>query len=183
MRINEAQAAIGQASTEEGERNSPGAVAGAEARTANTGQTKAEEPRLMRAVVERDNLMRAFERVRRNKGAPGVDGMTVDELMPWLKEHWLSIRSVLLEGLYLPAPVRLVEIPKASGGTRQLGIPTVLDRLIQQALLQVLQPLFEPGFSDSSYGFRPRTHLSSRASAGWWTWTWRSSSTVSTTTS
>jgi RNA-directed DNA polymerase len=95
--------------------------------------------------------------VRRNKGAPGVDGMTVDDLAPYLRDHWPAIRTQLLEGTYRPQPVLRVEIPKAGGGggTRGLGIPTVLDRFIQQAVLQVLQPVWDPTFSDASFGFRP----------------------------
>lgn len=110
---------------------------------------------LMEAIVERDNLRRALAQVRRNKGAPGVDGMTVDDLPLYLKEHWPLIRSQLLAGTYKPQPVLRVEIPKAGGGTRALGIPTVLDRFIQQAVLQVLQAVWDPTFSDASYGFRP----------------------------
>jgi RNA-directed DNA polymerase len=111
---------------------------------------------LMEAVVERENMKAALQRVRSNKGAPGVDGMTVDDLVPFLREQWPRIKEELLGGRYRPHPVRGVEIPKPGGkGVRQLGIPTALDRLIQQALHQVLSPLFDPGFSESSYGFRP----------------------------
>ena len=111
---------------------------------------------LMSAVVDRPNMLKALARVRRNKGAAGVDGMEVADLGDYLKTHWAEHRKELLEGTYQPQPVRKVEIPKPGGGQRQLGIPTVLDRLIQQALHQVLSPVFEPGFSESSYGFRPR---------------------------
>src|SRR5271154_2924234 len=93
----------------------------------------------MEDVVERENLKTALAQVKRNKGAAGIDGMTVEDLGPYLKEHWLTIRARLLEGTYKPRPVRRVEIPKASGGTRPLGIPTVLDRFVQQAVMQVLQ--------------------------------------------
>jgi len=93
----------------------------------------------MEAIVERENLKRALARVKRNKGSAGPDGMRVDELPAYLKEHWPTIRGQLLEGHYQPKPVRRVEIPKATGGTRPLGIPTVLDRFIQQAVMQVLQ--------------------------------------------
>ena len=110
---------------------------------------------LMEKVVERDNLKRALKQVERNKGAPGVDKMTVDELLPYLKLHWNRIKQDLLDGTHKPAPVRRVEIPKQDGGVRQLGIPTVLDRFIQQAIQQVLTPIFEPTFSNFSYGFRP----------------------------
>jgi len=110
---------------------------------------------LMSAVLERSNLHRAYDRVVRNKGAPGVDGMTVAEFKGYLKIHWPEIRAQLETGRYRPAPVRKVEIPKPGGGRRMLGIPTVLDRFIQQALHQVLSPLFEGTFSEHSYGFRP----------------------------
>jgi len=109
----------------------------------------------MDAVVERGNMRLAYERVIKNKGAPGIDGLRVDELKDWLKRNWPTVRAALLDGSYLPQPVRAVEIPKPSGGVRLLGIPTVVDRLIQQALLQRMQPIFEPHFSESSYGFRP----------------------------
>ena len=109
----------------------------------------------LEAVVERDNLRKALAQVRRNKGAPGVDEMSVDDLAVYLKEHWPEIRAQLLAGTYKPQPVRRVEIPKASGGTRPLGVPTVLDRFIQQAVLQVLQVDWDPSFSEASYGFRP----------------------------
>ena len=110
---------------------------------------------LMEAVVGRENMRRALKRVKANKGAPGIDKMPVSELGGHLIEHWPRIREDLLDGRYQPAPVRKVEIPKPGGGMRELGIPTVVDRLIQQALSQVLGPLFEPGFSESSCGFRP----------------------------
>lgn len=110
---------------------------------------------LMEAIVERDNLRKALAQVRRNKGAPGVDGMSVDDLAAHLKDHWPTTRIQLLDGTYRPQPVRRVEIPKASGGTRPLGIPTVLDRFIQQAVLQVLQREWDPTFSEQSFGFRP----------------------------
>jgi RNA-directed DNA polymerase len=109
----------------------------------------------MEAVVERANLKKALAQVKRNKGAGGIDGMTVDELPAHLKEHWPMLRTQLLEGTYKPRPVRRVEIPKASGGTRPLGIPTVLDRFIQQAVMQVLQADCDRTFSEASFGFRP----------------------------
>jgi RNA-directed DNA polymerase len=109
----------------------------------------------MEQVVERGNMWRAYERVLRNKGAPGADGMTVGNLKAWLQTHWPTVRVALLAGSYLPREVRAVDIPKPQGGVRTLGVPTVVDRLIQQAVLQVLQPIFEDGFSESSYGFRP----------------------------
>ena len=110
----------------------------------------------MEAVVERENLKTALAQVKRNKGAAGIDGMSVDDLPAYLKEHWSAIRAQLLEGIYEPQPVRRVEIPKASGGVRLLGIPTVLDRFIQQATMQVLQADWDPTFSETSFGFRPK---------------------------
>src|SRR3982075_1766086 len=109
----------------------------------------------MEDVVERENLKTALAQVKRNKGAAGIDGMSVNDLPAYLKEHWPAIRAQLLDGIYKPQPVRRVEIPKASGGVRLLGIPTVLDRFIQQAVLQVLQEDWDGTFSPSSYGFRP----------------------------
>jgi RNA-directed DNA polymerase len=109
----------------------------------------------MEAVVERENLKKALARVKRNKGAAGIDGMTVEDLPAHLKAHWPTIEAQLLAGTYKPQPVRRVEIPKASGGTRPLGIPTVLDRFIQQAVLQVLQADWDGTFSEQSFGFRP----------------------------
>jgi len=110
---------------------------------------------LMERVLERENLRRALRQVRRNQGAPGIDGMTVDGLVAHLKRNWPAIRFSLLEGTYKPQPVRRVEIPKAGGGTRNLGVPVVLDRFIEQALMQVLQAEWDPTFSEWSYGFRP----------------------------
>jgi len=111
---------------------------------------------LLAQVLERGNLQRALKQVRHNKGAPGLDGMTVDELPDHLRREWLSIRTQLVEGSYVPKPVMRVEIPKPDGTLRSLGIPTVLDRFIQQAIAQVIQAQWEPYFHDSSYGFRPR---------------------------
>jgi RNA-directed DNA polymerase len=110
----------------------------------------------MEAIVERENLKKALAQVKRNKGAAGIDGMTVDDLSAHLKEHWPAIRAQLLEGTYKPQPVRRVEIPKTSGGMRPLGIPTVLDRFIQQAAMQVLQADWDGTFSETSFGFRPK---------------------------
>lgn len=109
---------------------------------------------LMEEVCRRENLNEAYRRVKTNKGAPGVDGTTVGELAYWLKEHREILIASLLDGTYQPQPVRGVQIPKPGGGMRQLGIPTVVDRLVQQAILQVLDPLLDPTFSVSSYGFR-----------------------------
>ncbi|WP_407117409.1 group II intron reverse transcriptase/maturase [Bradyrhizobium sp. LMG 9283] len=126
---------------------------------ASAAKTSLERPAVagptMEAVVERENLKNALAQVTRNKGTAGVDGMTVGELPAHLKEHWLAIRAQLLDGTYKPQPVRRVEIPKASGGLRPLGIPTVLDRFIQQAVLQVLQADWDGTFSEASFGFRP----------------------------
>lgn len=110
----------------------------------------------MEEVVEATNLKAALKRVRQNKGGPGIDGMTVGELPEHLRREWERIRGELLSGTYQPQPVKRQTIPKAGGGERELGIPTVLDRFIQQALLQVLRPRFDPDFSDHSYGFRPK---------------------------
>lgn len=109
----------------------------------------------MARVLSRDNLNRTLKQVRRNKGAPGIDGMTVDELPDYLRQHWREIRQQLLRQTYRPKPVRRVTIPKANGGSRPLGIPTVLDRFIQQAIAQVIQQDWEPRFHPHSYGFRP----------------------------
>ena len=138
-------------------RKPPEQGAGASSATAGSVLSGPEASvRLMELVVSRENMMAAFARVVGNKGAAGVDRMTVAQLKPFLKGHWPRIKEDLLAGRYRPQPVRGVEIPKPGGGVRLLGIPTVVDRLIQQALHQVLMPLFDPGFSAHSYGFRPR---------------------------
>lgn len=111
---------------------------------------------LLNRVLERNNLVRALKQVRRNKGAPGIDGMTVDELPDFLSQHWPKIRQQLIEGRYRPKPVKRVEIPKPDGRQRKLGIPTVLDRFIQQAIAQILQTEWDNDFHDNSYGFRPK---------------------------
>ena len=113
------------------------------------------EVSLWEQMLSAENLGRALRRVRANRGAPGADGMTTEELVPWLREHWASVRQALDAGTYRPSPVRRVVIPKPGGGERLLGVPTCLDRLIQQAIAQVLTPVFDPGFSGSSFGFRP----------------------------
>jgi RNA-directed DNA polymerase len=125
--------------------------------------------RLMEQVVARANALAALKRVKQNKGSPGVDGMTVDDLAPYLVTQWETVREQLLAGTYQPQPVKRQEIPKPAGGTRTLGIPTVLDRFIQQCLLQVLQPQFDPTFSEHSYGFRPgrSAHQAVRAAQGY----------------
>jgi RNA-directed DNA polymerase len=118
-------------------------------------ESPASAEQLMEEVCSRENLEAAWKRVRRNKGSPGVDGMTIDAAKDYLREHWPNIRSQLLRGTYQPLPVKRVEIPKPDGGIRKLGVPCVVDRLIQQALLQVLQKRWDPTFSERSYGFRP----------------------------
>lgn len=111
---------------------------------------------LLEAILDRNNLNRAYKRVKRNHGAAGIDGMTVEESLPWLKEHREELLRSIRDGSYMPSPVRRKEIPKSDGGVRKLGIPTVVDRVIQQAIAQKLQSIWEPLFSDSSYGYRPR---------------------------
>ena len=145
----------GQAGGEEIGRYPIGVPSSAETGSASRAWTNAEPQALMEIVLKRENLMCAYERVVRNKGAPGVDGMPVSELKAYLQQHWRGLKARLLAGEYWPRAVRAVSIPKPQGGVRTLGIPTVVDRLIQQALHQVLSPIFEPGFSAASYGFRP----------------------------
>jgi RNA-directed DNA polymerase len=118
-------------------------------------ESPASTDQLMEEVCVRENLERAWKRVRKNKGSPGVDGMSIDDAKDYLREHWPNIRTQLLKGNYQPLPVKRVEIPKPNGGVRKLGVPCVVDRLIQQALLQVLQKQWDPTFSEHSYGFRP----------------------------
>jgi group II intron reverse transcriptase/maturase len=144
--------------TEESARIAEGAGLGAETDVTPRLRTKAEWERgsgLMDTVCERGNLMLAYDRVVKNKGAAGVDGIGIAEFKGHLKQHWPTIKAKLLTGDYVPSPVRRVDIPKPQGGVRTLGIPTLTDRLIQQALHQVLSPIFEADFSESSYGFRP----------------------------
>jgi len=129
---------------------------GTESSGVTTGtENPARTNRWMEAVCERENLKAALRQVKANKGSPGVDGMTVGGIKDYLKQHWPAIREQLLNGTYEPKPVRRVEIPKPDGGVRKLGIPTVLDRFIQQAVMQVLQRRWDRTFSDHSYGFRP----------------------------
>ena len=113
------------------------------------------EPELLERILDRDNLNRAYKRVKASKGAPGIDGMTIEEALPYLREHKDELIGRILRGKYTPSPVRRVEIPKPDGGVRKLGIPTVIDRIIQQAMTQQLMPIYEPLFSDGSYGYRP----------------------------
>src|SRR5438132_10863320 len=129
-----------------------------ESSTATSGsESPARTNRLMEEVCERENLKEALRQVKGNKGSAGMDGLTVNQLTDYLKQHWPAIREQLLNGTYEPKPVRRVEIPKPDGGgVRKLGIPTVLDRFVQQAVMQVLQKRWNPTFSHHSYGFRPR---------------------------
>ena len=113
------------------------------------------EPDTLGKILDKNNLNRAYKRVKANKGAPGIDGMTVEAALPWLKEHNRELTERIRKGKYTPSPVRRVEIPKPDGGIRKLGIPTVIDRIIQQAMLQQLMPIYEPLFSDNSFGYRP----------------------------
>ena len=118
-------------------------------------ESPANREQLMEEVCERENCLQAYKRVKSNKGSPGIDGMTVEQLPDYLKEHWPAIREQLVSGTYKPQPVRRVEIPKPDGGMRQLGIPTVLDRMVQQAVMQVLQGRWDWELSEHSHGFRP----------------------------
>ena len=113
------------------------------------------EPDILSKILEKDNLNRAYKRVKANKGAPGIDGMTIEEALPYLRKHKDELIGRILRGKYTPSPVKRVEIPKPDGGIRKLGIPTVIDRIIQQAISQKLMPIYEPLFSDGSYGYRP----------------------------
>jgi RNA-directed DNA polymerase len=148
LRLAFSEESRGEAPTASGEGTEP-------FRASRAPESPARTEGLMEEVCQRANLRRALHRVQANGGAPGVDGMTVEDLGDYLREHWPKVRDQLLAGTYRPQPVRRVEIPKSGGGVRKLGIPTVLDRFIQQALLQVLQPRWDPTFSPHSYGFRP----------------------------
>jgi RNA-directed DNA polymerase len=149
------QTGLNFSSTSAGEAREAGREEPESLTTVNDPESPASTNRMMEAVCERENLKEALRRVRANKGSAGVDGMTVGGITDYLKQHWPAIREQLLNGAYEPRPVRRVEIPKPDGGMRKLGIPTVLDRLIQQAVMQVLQRQWDPTFSESSYGFRP----------------------------
>ena len=117
---------------------------------------------LLEKMLSDENIMKAYKQVKRNKGAPGIDGMTINELKEYLDENIDTIREQIRTRKYKPSPVRRVEIPKSDGGVRNLGVPTVIDRVIQQAIVQVLTPIYEPLFSDSSYGFRPNIKVKIR---------------------
>ena len=144
--------------TEEGRSEAPKpSPEGTESLTAKCDTERAaSQEQWMEQVCERENCWQAYKRVKANKGSPGIDGMKVGELSGYLKQHWPRIREQLLRGTYKPQPVRRVEIPKPEGGVRKLGIPTVLDRFIQQAVMQVLQRRWDPTFSEHSHGFRPK---------------------------
>ena len=120
-----------------------------------SGETAGRSQNLLEAILYRDNLNRAYNRVKANKGAPGVDGMTVEEALPWLKKHGKEMTEAIRSGKYKPTAVRRKEIPKPDGGVRKLGIPTVKDRIVQQAIAQQLMSQYEPKFSEGSYGYRP----------------------------
>ena len=139
-----------------GEARKTGGEGSESLRTTNAPESPARTNPTMEEIVERENLKEALRRVKANKGGPGVDGITFGQIDDHLKQHWPAIREQLLSGTYRPQPVKRVEIPKPDGGVRKLGIPTVLDRFIQQAVMQVLQQRWDPEFSDHSYGFRPR---------------------------
>ena len=113
------------------------------------------EPDILGKILDKDNLNRAFKRVKANKGAPGIDGLTIEKTLPYLREHNHEIVDRIKKGHYTPSPVRRVEIPKPDGGVRKLGIPTVIDRTIQQAMAQQMIPIYEPIFSENSFGYRP----------------------------
>ena len=113
------------------------------------------QPKLLEAILYKDNLNRAYKRVKANKGAAGIDGMTIEEALPYLKEHQQELINRIRKGKYTPSPVRRVEIPKPDGGKRNLGIPTVIDRIIQQAITQQVMPIYEPLFAENSFGYRP----------------------------
>jgi len=147
------------------EQNSTPRPVSVETIPASLSWTKAESASLMERVVDPANMEGAYRKVVANKGAPGVDSMTVHQLAGHLKQYWPTLRERLLADAYHPSPIRATTIPKPKGGTRQLGIPTVTDRLIQQALSQVLMPIFDPGFSESSYGYRPKRSAKQAVSA------------------
>jgi RNA-directed DNA polymerase len=158
MRVKRQKIQLRLAFDQEGRSEAPRASdEGSETRTAKrmSESPASNDEQLMEQVCERDNCLQALKRVKSNKGSAGIDGMTVGQLPDYLKEHWPAIREQLLGGTYKPQPVKRVEIPKPDGGVRQLGIPTVLDRMVQQAVMQVLQGRWDAEFSEHSHGFRP----------------------------
>src|SRR6202790_2667828 len=150
------QTELNFSSTSAGEAREAGREETESLSTTSDPESPASTNRLMEEVCERENLKEALRRVKANKGSAGVDGMTVGGITDYLKQHWPAIREQLLNGTYEPKPVRRVEIPKPDGGVRKLGIPTVLDRFIQQAVMQVLQRRWDPTFSEHSHGCRPK---------------------------
>jgi RNA-directed DNA polymerase len=156
MRQKNTQKNLDFNSTPTGEARTVGEEATESFSARHAPENPASTNQLMEEVCERENLKRALQRVKANKGSPGIDGMTVEEFSGYLQQHWPAIREQLLSGIYAPQPVRRVEIAKPDGGgMRKLGIPTTLDRFVQQAVLQVLQRQWDPTFSGHSYGFRP----------------------------
>jgi RNA-directed DNA polymerase len=151
MQFDEAHTRVSE--TVDGGQYPPDAALGAEKGTATIERTKASARSMMEAIVARGNMKLVYQRVVENKGAAGIDGLRVDELKDWLKKHWPTVRVALLTGSYLPQAVRAVEIAKPNGGTRVLGIPTVVDRMIQQAMLQVMGPLYDLTFPSRVMAF------------------------------
>lgn len=147
-----------EATRGESERNSEGSTKSVIHPTSGKENSINIQSKLMKWLVSKENMNEAYRRVVRNKGAPGVDDVTTEDLKGYLNKNWVEIKQQLLEGTYQPQPVKRVEIPKPNGGVRKLGIPTVMDRLIQQAIYQTIEIYFEPCFSNNSYGFRPRRH-------------------------
>ena len=145
---------MAQPEREKGGQNPLGTRHGVTSVGSNEEEVHCSNSTLMEAVVDKSNLWKALRRVKANQGSAGVDGMTTDELHPWLSANWETIKEKLLNASYQPQPVKAVDIPKPDGGERRLGIPTVIERLIQQAITQVLTPIFDPHFSNHSYGFR-----------------------------
>lgn len=154
--MNEAKALAREADYERTRQYLGDAHSGVDINLATNEQTKSENHTLIEQVVARRNMQRAYRPVMSNHGAPGIDGMRCEDLKAWLIAHWPKVKQALLEGRYIPQAVRKVDIPKPQGGVRTLGVPTVVDRLIQQALHQVMQPIFERTFSEHRYGFRPK---------------------------
>jgi RNA-directed DNA polymerase len=152
---NQLQLAFGEGMTSEARSQSSGGIEATVAKC--SAESLAPDEQWMERICHRENLWQALKRVKKNGGSPGIDGMTVDELPGYLKQHWLEIREHLLSGTYQPQPVRRVELPKPDGGARKLGVPTVLDRMIQQAVMQVLQGSWDNTFSESSLWVSSRT--------------------------
>src|SRR5436853_5623741 len=184
MRQKNTQKTLDFNSTPTGEARAAGGEATESFPAMHAPENPASTNQLMEEICERENLKRALQRVKANKGSPGIDGMTVEELLGYLQQHWPAVREQLLSGTYAPQPVRRVEIAKPDGGgMRKLGIPTTLDRFVQQAVLQVLQRQWDPTFSTATVfdrdappikrWHRPRRILPT-VTAGWLTSTWKS---------